>query len=136
MDGGSLMTVKGFIYVAGPMTGIPEFNIPAFNLAGARLMGMGWAVENPADNGGDGTRPWDWYMRQGIKQLMRCDTIGMLDGWQKSRGAVTEARIALTLGMAFYEVFPAEPDDADVLDLLTPEKAWAAVRWAEEGLRI
>lgn len=39
------------IYLAGPMTGLPEFNYPAFHAEAARLRGLGYQVENPADHG-------------------------------------------------------------------------------------
>ncbi len=36
------------IYIAGPMTGIPCFNFPAFNYAERVLQQDGWTVHNPA----------------------------------------------------------------------------------------
>ncbi|MCY1527250.1 hypothetical protein D9M68_623110 [compost metagenome] len=38
------------IYLAGPMTGLPEFNYPAFHAEAARLRALGYQVENPAEN--------------------------------------------------------------------------------------
>jgi WhiB family redox-sensing transcriptional regulator len=35
--------------VAGPMTGLPEFNYPAFNAAARMLTGFGYDVLNPVD---------------------------------------------------------------------------------------
>jgi hypothetical protein len=35
-------------YIAGPMTGLPEFNFPAFHAAAASLRARGFEVENPA----------------------------------------------------------------------------------------
>ena len=34
------------IYIAGPMTGLPDFNYPAFNAAAARMRALGFEVEN------------------------------------------------------------------------------------------
>lgn len=39
------------VYVAGPMTGIPDFNYPAFNAVADQLRAQGYEVENPADHG-------------------------------------------------------------------------------------
>lgn len=39
------------IYLAGPMTGLPEHNFPAFHAEAARLRGLGYQVENPAEHG-------------------------------------------------------------------------------------
>lgn len=36
------------IYIAGPMTGIPDYNRPAFNEYAAKLVEQGHTVLNPA----------------------------------------------------------------------------------------
>ena len=41
----------GRAYIAGPMTGIAEFNFPAFNKEAVRLRAEGLTVLNPADHG-------------------------------------------------------------------------------------
>ena len=79
------------------MTGMPEFNYPAFNQEAARLRGMGYIVENPAENPAQDS--WQAYMRVAIAQLVRCDEIAMLRGWSKSEGARIERDIAQKLGM-------------------------------------
>ena len=87
------------IYVAGPMTGLPDHNFPAFMAAAAKLRDQGHHVENPADGGlVDG---WTWadYMRRCIGQLITCDTIALLPNWHTSRGAMIELRLAEDLGM-------------------------------------
>ena len=38
------------VYIAGPMTGLPDFNYPAFNAAAAKLRALGLEVLNPAEN--------------------------------------------------------------------------------------
>ena len=61
------------IYVAGPMTGLPELNYPAFNAAADRLRARGWHVENPAESPAphvDAQCEWSAYMRMGVSQLM------------------------------------------------------------------
>lgn len=39
------------VYLAGPMTGIEDFNFPAFNDMAAKLRARGYVVENPAEHG-------------------------------------------------------------------------------------
>lgn len=89
------------IYIAGPMTGYPEYNYPAFHAAADRLRALGHQVENPADNAANpppcGT--WAGWMRLAIAQLIKCDTILVLDGWYDSPGALVEHRLAVGLGM-------------------------------------
>lgn len=88
------------IYIAGPMTGYPDFNYPAFEEAEARLATAGFKVLSPHRNGdGDTTKPWDWYMRAALKQLVSCDAVALLDGWQQSRGASLEQHVATAIGI-------------------------------------
>ena len=87
------------IYLAGPMTGLPEFNFPAFNSAAAQLRAAGHHIENPAENPAPPCRSWQGYMRLAIRQLCLCDTIMLLPGWQDSRGARIEHGIALEIGI-------------------------------------
>lgn len=89
------------IYIAGPMTGLPDFNYPAFRAEAARLRGLGHHVENPADNPAPACGSWQGYMRLAIAQLVTCDTVFLLPGYTASRGAMLEAHIALSLGMGF-----------------------------------
>ena len=86
------------IYLSGPMTSIPDYNFPAFNAAADKLRNQGYAVANPADNGGIDLS-WEENMRNALKMLLDCDEIAMLPGWEHSRGARMEFHIAATLGM-------------------------------------
>jgi nucleoside 2-deoxyribosyltransferase len=85
------------IYLAGPMTGLPDFNYPAFNAEAARLRALGYHVENPSENPDQPS--WAHYMRQALAQLVTCDTIAVLPGWRDSRGARLEVTVANALGM-------------------------------------
>ena len=82
------------IYVAGPMTGLPDFNYPAFHAAAEALRYRGYEVENPAENPDPPGKTWLGYMRLAIPQMLTCDTVLLLPGWSKSRGARIEAVIA------------------------------------------
>lgn len=87
------------VYIAGPMTGLPLFNKPAFHKAAQQLRFAGFAVVSPAELHTHTDRPWDWYMRQALGALLMCDAVLMLDGWEKSKGAQLEFRVATDLGM-------------------------------------
>lgn len=87
------------IYIAGPMTGLPDFNYPAFNTAAERLRALGFEVENPAENPEPHCGSWLGYMRMAIRQLSQCDGVALLPGWNDSRGARIEHQLANQLGL-------------------------------------
>jgi hypothetical protein len=87
------------IYLCGPMTGLPDYNYPAFNAEAARLRGLGYTVENPAENEHPADQTWPGYMRVAIAQMMTCDAIALLPGWPDSRGAVIERQLAKDVDM-------------------------------------
>lgn len=103
------------IYIAGPMTGYPEFNFPAFHAAAAKWRSQGWEVVNPAemdeqqdgfDSTTDTAQPHEHYMRRDIPALCGCDAIALLPGWEKSRGARNEYQVAKMCGLSI--VTPAQ----------------------------
>lgn len=96
------------VYIAGPMTGLPDFNYPAFHAEAARLRSAGFEVENPADNPHPPCGSWNGYMRMAIRQLSHCDAVAFLPGWNGSRGARLEHRIALDLGLSVIYHEPPE----------------------------
>lgn len=86
------------LYVAGPMTGLPEFNYPAFREAGEQLTAAGFTVLNPIDVDTTGTtedeRTWQWFMRRTLKMMLDADAIATLPGWRQSKGASIEVDTA------------------------------------------
>lgn len=86
------------IYVAGPMTGYPDLNFPAFHAAAAALRAQGHHVENPAEINADPKAQWLDCMRMDITRLVTCDAVYLLPGWEKSRGAKVEHGLAVGLG--------------------------------------
>lgn len=98
------------VYIAGPMTGIPQFNYPAFAYAATVLRAQGRKVVSPheIDNGVvptsyDAARPYEWYLRHALKALLECDEIVMLAGWEQSVGARLERQVAEALKMPVSE---------------------------------
>jgi hypothetical protein len=94
---------SGSVYVAGPMSGLPEFNYPAFMEAERLLKEKNYRVENPACNSAPLNPTWENYMRLTIPQMLRCRGIALLDGWEDSRGAKLEVQIAVALGDMIVE---------------------------------
>lgn len=90
------------VYVAGPMTGLPEFNRPAFFAAEAHLKELGAVVVNPAVLP-DGFSH-DAYMRMCIPMMMECDAVAFLPGWHQSKGARQEFTRAHSFGLDLYQL--------------------------------
>lgn len=88
------------IYLAGPMTGWPEFNYPHFNKCAAYLREAGFEVVNPAENfDGQTDLPKREYMRAAITGLLTCDRICFLQDAIHSEGARLEAQVAQAAGI-------------------------------------
>jgi len=87
------------VYLSGPMSGLPEMNIPQFNAAAAALRGKGLEVVNPAEISVEQPGSWERSMRADIKALCDCDIIVLLPGWERSKGAHLELHIAHRVGL-------------------------------------
>lgn len=116
------------IYVAGPMTGIPNFNFPLFNKVAAFLRAEGHTVFNPAERvierhggvdisadnpTGDpelAAKTHGFNRRIALKEdlefiCLHADTICLLPGWIDSMGARAEycTAQAFNLDVIFVE---------------------------------
>lgn len=113
------------VYIAGPMTGYPEFNFPAFFRAQERLEAEGWKVWNPAkkdeEDGvveGAGWTTGDdqalvksgWNFRDAFQwdceKVIQSDAIYVLRGFEKSSGARAELAVAEAIKARYpdYEI--------------------------------
>lgn len=81
------------------MTGLPGLNFSAFHAAARQLRAMGHFAINPAEIAADPQAGWIECMRADIAQLVTCDAIYLLAGWEKSRGARLEFHVATSLDM-------------------------------------
>jgi len=97
------------VYIAGPMTGLPDFNFPAFHAMAATMRAEGWHVENPAEHGHVEGAEWAEYLRFDIGRLSTCEAMMLLPGWHRSRGARLEVHIAKEIGMRILLAGGAEP---------------------------
>jgi len=104
--------LKPRIYIAGPMTGLPDFNYPAFHEAEAAWLAEGWDVVNPAAHfEGAQDLPYLAYVQADLAALRTCHAIAMLPGWdgKNARGSVWEREVARMLGLRVYDATAPEP---------------------------
>lgn len=79
-------------------------NRPAFAAAAARLRSVpGVEVVSPPEIAGDPGLSWADWMKLDLREMMTCDVVAMLPGWERSKGAKTERWLALVLGMPVWE---------------------------------
>lgn len=104
------------IYIAGPMSGITDWNHAAFGTTAAVLRSHSWAeweVFSPAELfDGDVERPRAHYMRAGLDRLVGASSaqpwrpaptdVVLLPGWEASRGAMLEVMVAQELGLRVW----------------------------------
>lgn len=97
-----------YVYLAGPMTGYPEYNFPAFRAVAAELRAAGHEVWSPAeqDEELDGFNPatdkaesFVHYMRRDLPAVMGAAAVWVLPGWEKSKGAQLEVHVARECGI-------------------------------------
>ena len=104
------------IYIAGPMSGVEDFNFPLFFETEKKLKELGYEVINPAHNDGEdlesalemaGTpdkpnNSWGYYMRRDLPHVLDVDALCVLPNWRKSKGASLEVHVAEALGLPIY----------------------------------
>ena len=90
------------VYIAGPMTGLPDYNYPAFFEAEGKIADTGADVFNPARHGIDPQKTHEEYMREALLDLCCCDAMVLLPGWENSQGALVEIVAAKAMGVKIY----------------------------------
>jgi hypothetical protein len=92
------------LYIAGPMSGMPDNNYPSFHEAARQLREAGFEIENPADNINDDPDDYTRWLRLGFAQVIECDGVAYLSGFGQSTGAMAELYIAKVLKMPIRSV--------------------------------
>jgi len=82
------------VYVAGPITGWPDKNRPAFEKAEVELGSLGHEVYTPFMHEGGGDLPYEEYLKLGLILMLSCDGVAMLPEWHTSTGATIEHDLA------------------------------------------
>jgi hypothetical protein len=102
------MPTNNYWYLAGPMTGLPKLNFPAFMAAAKQLRSEGHQIWNPAENdlnnGIDPNRPsakppLAWFMRIDLPAVCNSHGLFVLPGWRQSPGAQRESIVAVWCGL-------------------------------------
>lgn len=93
------------LFVSGPMSGLPDYNLPVFAEATDHLEAAGFRdVVNPGRFGVIPGYEWRDYMRDSIRGLLECDAVAVLPGWEGSKGARLEVTIAVDLELPVHTV--------------------------------
>lgn len=110
-------------YLAGPMTGVPHFNFPAFDEAASKLRNLGMDIISPAEldmpairenamrsqdglkiHGESAGTKWGEFLGRDIRILTdKCGGLILLPGWQKSKGARVEVFVAMQHQYPIFE---------------------------------
>ena len=102
-----------FVYIAGPMRGIPGYNFPAFNERARILRSLGFSVANPAETSDDivPERDWNWetldvkeehiqaFLKVDFACVLSSDFVMVLPNWWISKGARAEVFVAQQAGV-------------------------------------
>ena len=93
------------IYLSGKISGTDlDYVRCLFDKVATTLRALGHEVVNPLCNGLSETDPWEAHIAKDIINLIDCEGIYMLQGWEDSQGARIEHAVAKELGKAvFYE---------------------------------
>lgn len=92
------------VYISGPISGTDDF-IQRFAEAERSLKEAGYTdIFNPTDAERfkaqpPGSTTWEEYMGEDLRELVLCDTVYFLKGWQHSKGATLEHKVAEHLGL-------------------------------------
>lgn len=95
-------------YLAGPMTGLPDYNYPAFEAVAETLRARGLEVYSPHEVGKHltesertemGRAHW---LRLNFRGLLSCGGLVLMPGWETAPGAISELNMALDLNMEVW----------------------------------
>jgi hypothetical protein len=124
------------------MTGIPQFNFPAFEAATKFLRSEGYEVISPHEEDTPEVQKAAWASPDGkldstgqiaghtwgqilAKDVVivadKVDGIVFLPGWERSRGAKLEALVGLMTGKEFFRYYPFEGGEQVLLQYGTPQ---------------
>lgn len=134
------------LYTAGPMTGLPQFNFPAFDAMAASLRRAGHDVISPAElddpadraaalaspdghmhGGHHMNKTWGDFLARDVKLIADdgIEGIVVLHGWEKSRGARLETFVAFLCDIPVFQ-WDAAYDELRKVPRIKLFRAWCA----------
>jgi hypothetical protein len=82
---------KDYTYISSKMSGMPEYNFPAFKIKAKALRSRGYKIWNPADHNPKRCKTWTDFIRDDLSTLnKKCKGIYMFGSWYLSHGALVE----------------------------------------------
>lgn len=100
-------SAQDYWYLAGPMSGIPEFNKPEFDRVAGNLRAEGYVICSPPEldtpdvvnNPGrwqHGTVGWQELLKRDLDIVTSpmCEGVIVIEGWTRSKGALLETYVA------------------------------------------
>lgn len=98
------------VYIAGPMTGHPDLNLPAHRAETVRVAALGHEAVSPAAIIDQSLAKPD-CLRAAIGLLLSCDAIQLMPGWERSEGVRLELAVAKAVGLTAW--YPPDRDGSE-----------------------
>lgn len=145
MNTGELTKVRPMkLYLGGQMTGIPQFNFPAFDTAAGTLRDRGYDIVSPAElddpktreaalaspdgapgSGASNGETWGDFLARDVKLIAdEVDGAVFMEGWQQSRGARLEA---LVCTLEHKPVFLYDEEEPTGMIIQDPDEVGRAI---------
>ncbi len=94
------------IYISGPITGQNKEGVTrAFEEAKRFISEAGHTPVNPLENGLPASASYEQHLVRDFENLLGCDAVIMLYGWNKSKGCRMEHCIAVNMGKIIFTNF-------------------------------
>lgn len=92
------------VYISSKMTGLKDFNYPAFYKKAMELRNMGFEVLNPAEIGDKYGKhlTTSFYRRKNLEMLLQADILFIFGDVSESKGVEFEKLIARELGLPIW----------------------------------